>query len=86
MSALEAPVIARSGGLFPEALHWPASSQEVDLIEASMLDSLKVAELPVQLEEQFSTRVSSEHLGIDNCRRIRRMAAFVVDRNGSKRS
>ncbi len=51
-----------------------------------MLDSLKVAELPVQLEEQFSTRVSSEHLRIENGRRIRRMAAFVGDRNGSKRS
>ena len=58
-------------------------SVDTDLFETGVLDSMAFVELLVDLEREFGLKVAVEELEIENFRSIRRIAEFVVARNGS---
>jgi D-alanine--poly(phosphoribitol) ligase subunit 2 len=68
--------------MFSTHLHIEIPSADLDLFEAGVLDSLAFVELLLHLEEEFGIRVPMEELEIDNFRTVRRIAQFVVSRNG----
>ncbi|HEY3053344.1 MAG TPA: phosphopantetheine-binding protein [Thermoanaerobaculia bacterium] len=53
-------------------------SEDTDLFESGLLDSLTFVELLVQVEEQMGVTVTLENLEPDNFRSIRRIASFVL--------
>lgn len=69
-------------GLFTERLDLEVPTPDTDLFDVGLLDSLKLVELIVCLEDRFQTRVAPEDLEIDNFRSIDRIAQFVADHGG----
>lgn len=53
-------------------------SEDTDLFESGLLDSLTFVELLVQVEEQMGVTVTLENLEPDNFRSIRLIASFVL--------
>lgn len=52
-------------------------SDDIDLIETGMLDSLALVSFILELETAFGLSVSYDNLEIDNFRTIKSIAAFV---------
>jgi D-alanine--poly(phosphoribitol) ligase subunit 2 len=61
-----------------DALNIEVPSEDTDLFESGLLDSLTFVELLVQVEEQMGVTVTLENLEPDNFRSIRRIATFVL--------
>jgi methoxymalonate biosynthesis acyl carrier protein len=59
-------------------------SEDTDLFETGVLDSLSFVTLLTHLEEDFGLAVSLDDLEFDNFRSIARIAEFVAARNGAK--
>jgi acyl carrier protein len=59
-------------------LHIEASSHHQDLIESGLLDSLKLVELLVELEQRFEMKIPIDDLELDNFRSIDRISIFVA--------
>jgi methoxymalonate biosynthesis acyl carrier protein len=76
MKATEESIMA----LLLKEVNVEVPSSETDLLEAGVLDSLKLAELLSHLESRFGMRISVEDLEVDNFRSIARMAAFLQRR------
>jgi methoxymalonate biosynthesis acyl carrier protein len=53
-------------------------SEDTDLFETGLLDSLMFVELLIHVEEHLGVTVSLEQLEPDNFRSINRIAAFVL--------
>lgn len=53
-------------------------SEDTDLFETGLLDSLMFVELLIHVEEHLGVTVSLEQLEPDNFRSIRQIAAFVL--------
>jgi acyl carrier protein len=67
--------------MFSEKMLVEVKANEEDLIHSGTLDSLRLAELLVHLEEQFAYRVSMEDLDIEDLRSIASIAA-MLERQG----
>lgn len=78
-----ADVEATIGRILSNHLHLDIPSTELDLFEAGVLDSLAFVELLLHLEQEFGITVSVEELEVDHFRTIRRIAEFLLARNGS---
>ncbi len=63
--------------LFAEKMLVEVSSADEDLLETGVLDSLRLAELLVYLEEHFQLRVAMEELEIENLRSIASIARMI---------
>ena len=50
---------------------------ETDLLEEGLIDSLKLVELLVQLEQDFGLTISVENLDVEDVRSLTRIAEFV---------
>ena len=61
-----------------DALNLEVPSEDTNLFETGLLDSLTFVELLVQVEEQLGVTVSLEQLEPDNFRSIRQIAEFVL--------
>lgn len=61
-----------------EQLNLEVPSEDTDLFESGLLDSLTFVELLVQVEEQLGVTVTLDSLEPDNFRSIRRIASFVL--------
>ena len=59
-------------------LNLAVPSEDTDLFETGLLDSLTFVELLVRVEEQMGVTVTLENLEPDNFRSIRRIASFVL--------
>ena len=70
----------RIARLFSEALHRDVPSEDTDLFESGLLDSLGFVDLLVHLEQEFGTRIALDDLEIDNFRSIAGIANFVGSR------
>ena len=70
--------------LFSEALHRDVPSEDADLFESGLLDSLGFVDLLVHLEQEFGTRIALDDLEIDNFRSITRIADFVGSRAATR--
>ena len=71
-------VIARLRAIFVESLHIEAPSDETDLFDNGILDSLQLVELLLQLERCFGVRLALESLDLDNLRTLARIARLVA--------
>lgn len=58
-------------------------SDETDLIEAGMIDSLAVVELLFALEEEFSVTILLDTLDVDDLRSVRRIGQLVAALEGA---
>jgi D-alanine--poly(phosphoribitol) ligase subunit 2 len=63
--------------LLTRVLRVQLTSDDTDVIEAGMLDSLAVVELLVAIEEEFAVQVDLEHLDLDDLRTPRSIASLV---------
>jgi acyl carrier protein len=66
------------GSILLHSLHVEVSSVHEDLIETGLLDSLKIVELLVELEEHFAIRIPLRDLEIDSFRSLGAITNFVL--------
>ena len=71
---------------FSETLKAKVPTNETDLLENGILDSLGLVELLLFLETTFGTKIVLDQLEFDNFRSITRIAEFIENRNGSASS
>jgi D-alanine--poly(phosphoribitol) ligase subunit 2 len=69
----------RIGGLISDKLHVEVSSNDTDLFETGVLDSLAFVELLTLLESEFQMKLELTDLDIDNFRTIGNIANFVLE-------
>ena len=62
---------------FRDKLELDVPSPETDLLQAGLIDSLKLVELLVQLEQDFGITISIETLEVEAVRSLTRIAEFV---------
>lgn len=70
-------VATRLRGIFVDALTIEAPADDVDLIEAGVIDSLALVQLLFEIEREFEIALPLEELEIDNFRTVRSIAEFV---------
>jgi acyl carrier protein len=68
----------RISTLFLEKLHLEVPSADTDLLETGALDSLRLVELLVHLEQEFGIKISLDALEIDHFSSITRVTAFIA--------
>jgi acyl carrier protein len=72
------PLQNEIGSILFQSLHVEISSAHEDLIDTGLLDSLKIVELLVELEQHFAIRIPLRELEIDSFRSLGAIANFVV--------
>lgn len=68
----------RIRGLLVRALNIDPASDETDLIESGVIDSLALVELLFALEQEFSVSVPFDTLDIESFRSIRTIAELIA--------
>jgi acyl carrier protein len=63
--------------LFLEQLNVEVPAPDTDLIETGLLDSMKLVELLVQIEQQFGLRIELEQIEIDDLRSVTGIARMI---------
>ena len=63
--------------VFADHLHVEIPSDDVDLIDSGLLDSLLLVDLLVRLEKEFGFTVVMDELDLEDFRTVRSMAAYV---------
>jgi D-alanine--poly(phosphoribitol) ligase subunit 2 len=76
-------VATRLRGIFVDALTIEAPADDVDLIEAGVIDSLALVQLLFEIERQFGVELPLDELEIDNFRTVEAMTEFVTSRLAS---
>jgi len=76
------PVSERVHRLFRESLNLDVASEQTDLFESGLLDSLALVELLFAIEGEFQIQVALDELDIDNFRTVERISAFVAGSQG----
>lgn len=71
---------ARLVRVFSGPLNLDISSDDMDLFESGVLDSLAFVELLLQLEREFGVSTSIDDLEVDNFRTITRIVEYVTAR------
>jgi acyl carrier protein len=71
------PTTERVRRLFRESLNMEVASEQTDLIDTGMLDSLALVELLFEIEREFQVDLALDELDIDNFRTIERIGEFV---------
>ena len=64
--------------LFLETLNVQVPSQEADLIESGLIDSLALVELLFAIEREFSVSLPLDDLEIENFRSVNRISDVIV--------
>jgi acyl carrier protein len=64
--------------IFSDALNISVPSDETDLIDGGLLDSLTLVELLVEIEVQFGVVVALDALEIDDFRTVSRIAEVIT--------
>ena len=70
-------LISQLSDLFLNELNIEVPGPDTDLIETGMMDSMKLVELLVQIEQQFGLRVELEQIEIDDLRSVRGIARMI---------
>lgn len=63
--------------IFSEHMNVEVPSEDADLFESAVLDSLTFVELLVKLEEEFGRKISLEEIEMSNFQSVARIAEFV---------
>lgn len=74
----------RIARIFATEMNLTVPSDDTDLFETGIVDSLSFVTLLAQLEEEFGLTTSLDDLEFDNFRTIARIAEFIAARNGSR--
>jgi acyl carrier protein len=64
--------------LFLETLNVQVPSEEADLIESGLIDSLALVELLFAIEREFSVSLPLDDLEIENFRSVTRISEVIV--------
>lgn len=75
------PVTDRLRRVFSDSLSLQVPSNETDLIDGGLLDSLALVELLFQIEREFEIEVSFDDLDIESFRTVDRIAQFIENAN-----
>jgi len=78
----EAAVLERLRALFKEHFHVEVADDGDDLLAGGLLDSLRLVELLLHIEETFAVSVPLEAVELDDLRSLRGLAALVIARRG----
>ena len=68
--------------LFLETLNVQVPSEEADLIESGLIDSLALVELLFAIEREFSVSLPLDDLEIENFRSVNRISEVIVGAQG----
>ena len=71
--------------LFREKLNVEVPSEDVDIIEEGLLDSLGLVQLLLHIEQEFQVSVNLGDLEIDTFRTVRNISGFLESRLDSSR-
>jgi len=63
--------------IFSERFETPLASDDVDLLETGLVDSVKIVELVLELEQRFGVSLPFEELEIDDFRTVLRLAERI---------
>jgi acyl carrier protein len=77
-----ADVNERVRRLLAETLNVEVSSDEMDLIDTGVIDSLALVELLVALEREFEVTIPFDELEIDTFRSVRSIGEFIAVQDG----
>jgi acyl carrier protein len=69
--------------LFSERLNVHVASEESNLFESGVLDSQKIVELMVLIEEQFKTQIEIVDFEIENFCSVKRIADLILRRKNA---
>jgi acyl carrier protein len=69
--------------IFSQKLHIDVPSQDSDLFESGVLDSLSLVELVFQLEQQFGVRILLGETDLEHFRSIEGIALMLSRQNGN---
>lgn len=64
--------------IFVECFDTRLASGQVDLIEARLVDSVKLVDLVLQIEERFGVMLAFEELEIEDFRTVARLAECIA--------
>jgi acyl carrier protein len=76
---IEEEVTAQVRELVQLVLNAHIGSDDTDIVETGLLDSLALVELLVGIEREFNVQVELESLDLDNLRSVRSIAQMVFD-------
>ena len=71
------PTADRVRRLFSESLNLNVASEQEDLFESGLLDSLALVELLFAIEGEFEVQLALDELDIDDFRTVNRIGAFI---------
>ena len=71
-------LIYRLQALFAEQFHIDVPSADTDLLESGLLDSLRLVELLLLLEQDFGVHIPLESIAIDDLRTLARLAEVIA--------
>jgi len=63
--------------IFSERFETQLASDEVDLLETGLVDSVKIVELVLEIEQRFGISLPFEELEIDDFRTVLRLAERI---------
>ena len=63
--------------IFSERFETRLESEDVDLLESGLVDSVKIVELVLELEQRFGVSLPFEDLEIDDFRTVLRLAQRI---------
>jgi D-alanine--poly(phosphoribitol) ligase subunit 2 len=70
--------VSRIQRIFEEVLSLPAPEPQMDIVEASLLDSLALVTLLFEIEQEFGVEIPLESLEIDDFRSVENIARFIA--------
>jgi D-alanine--poly(phosphoribitol) ligase subunit 2 len=73
VDALQQQIIA----IFRDRFETTLASGDVDLLEAGLVDSVRIVELVLELEQRFGVQLPFEELEIDDFRTVPRLAERI---------
>jgi acyl carrier protein len=80
---VEEGMIQQVRDLVQLVLNATVPTDDTDIVESGLLDSLALVELLVGIEREFDVQVDLETLDLDNLRSVRTIAQTVLDAQGS---
>ena len=84
--AVDPGLAVRVHRVFREALNTDVPSDETDLIETGLLDSLALVELLFAIEREFSVSFALEEFEIESFRSVRTISEAIAGVNGLPRT
>jgi len=76
----EAEVLERLRALFVGQFHAEVTDADTDLLASGVLDSLRLVELLLHIEQTFAVRVPVDSIELDDLRTLRGLATLIAAR------